>query len=74
MVDVRGSFVPVLLPVAVVRQRQVLQEAQGSNARYEWPRQLLNRPVLLYVLVWLSFFGIILLLTVVLAALGVPPV
>jgi amino acid transporter len=71
---VAALFVPVLLPIAVVQQRRAFKEAAASNGRYRWTRRLLNRPVLLYVAVWLGFLVVVFVLTSVLAAIGVSPV
>jgi hypothetical protein len=69
-----GLLAPILLPVAIVYQRRAYNEAEASLGQWEWPRRLLNRPVLLYVLVWLGFFVILFVLAAVLSAFGVPPI
>ena len=40
-----------LLPIAIYYQRKAFQEVSASGGRYVWPRTLLNRPIVLWLLV-----------------------
>jgi hypothetical protein len=50
------------LPVAVHYQRKARQEAEQSGGRYEWPRTIWNRPVVLWAIVFGASMTILLLM------------
>jgi hypothetical protein len=52
----------LLLPVAVHYQRKARQEAEQSGGRYEWPRTIWNRPVVLWAIVFGASMTILLLM------------
>jgi hypothetical protein len=54
-----------LLPVAVHYQRKARREAETSGGLYVWPRTLLNRPVLLYLVVLAASLTLVLLMVVI---------
>lgn len=55
----------LLLPVAIHYQRRARAEAAASGGAYEWPRSLLNRPIILWLTVLAAALALVLVLVVV---------
>lgn len=63
-----------LVPLAVIYQNKAREEARASDGLYHWHNRLWNRPVLLTIAVWGSFFLLLFVLTGILAHFGIAPV
>jgi hypothetical protein len=48
-----------LLPVAIHFQRKARREVEESHGRYEWPRTIWNRPLLLWFVVFIAGMALI---------------
>lgn len=71
---IAALFLPILLPVAILYTRRAAVEAALSGGEQRWPQRLIDRPVVFYVVVWITFLAIVFGLTVVLSVFfDVPP-
>lgn len=67
--------IPVVLPIALFFARRARHEASASEGAFTWPSRLVDRPLVLYVVVWFAFLVLALALTLVMSTVfNVSPV
>jgi hypothetical protein len=51
-------FLPILLPVAVFYAHRARREAAVSLGEYRWPKGLVDRPVVFFLVAWVGYLAL----------------
>lgn len=62
LLAVVSLFLPIVLPAAVVYARRARREAAAAPGEFSWPRRLIDRPLVFYVVVWAAFLVLVFVL------------